>query len=154
MTGKPITPKLSVPIVIFLFLCLGIGSALAGGRKASDLRGRVYVQRCEIPYNIDDYGYTTGLHIVPDWTGDVTIALSFYCGGEPYATRNIVVPPEGITITAQALLPAGYKLKFPTLIYAEMVHPGSNYEGEHFWVTQFLFTGSGFSHQTFESHDY
>ena len=155
MTGKTIIRKLSIPIIALIVLFLATGPASAGEQKTGDLRGdTTYSQRCEIPYNIDDYGYTTGLHFISDMAINVTIRLEFYCGGVPYATRDIVVPPEGVTNTAQGFLPAGYTLRFPTLIYAKMVSPGEGNEDFPFWVTQFLFTDSGFSHQTFESHPY
>jgi hypothetical protein len=53
-------------------------------------------------------------------------------------------------------LPAGKKLLYPTLIYVySYVDPeSSGIDEENFWVTQFLFTNVGFSHQTFTSHKY
>ena len=155
MTGKTIIPKVSIPIFVLAIIFFAVGPTLAGGRNTGSLRGDVtYTQFCAIPYNINDYGYTTGLHFVTGSSYNVTIRLGFFCGGDPYAVRDIVVPPEGITNTAQGFLPAGYKLRFPTLIYAYMETPEEGSEDISFWATQFLFTGSGFSHQTFESHEY
>ncbi len=115
-----------------------------------------YVERCEVPYNISDYGYETGLHIVADWQLSLDFTFAFFNGGKPYAVINRKVPAEGLTFFAKDLLPAGKTLKFPTIIYVYMHDPtsGTFYSGEVFWVTQFLFTESGFSHQTFTSHPY
>ncbi len=155
MTGKnPLPRKLSIPFFILFFLFPAI-NVMAGGRGQETLRTATgYTQRCEIPYNINIQGYTTGLHIVVDSIERETVTLEFYNGSYPYATRDIEVPPEGLTGTAESFLPSGYSLRFPTLIYAYW-RPDDSYEKDlHFWVTQFLFTDTGFSHQTFVSHDY
>ncbi len=155
MTRKSSLPlKLSILIFILFFL-ISATTVLAGGRGKKTLRTATkYSQRCEIPYNINIQGYTTGLHIVVDNYQSSTITLKFFSGGKSYASRKIVVPPEGLTGTAESFLPSGYSLRFPTLIYAYWEPEGTGYDGLHFWVTQFLFTETGFSHQTFVSHDY
>lgn len=118
-------------------------------RQATD-----YSHRCEVPYNISGYGYETGLHIVADWESDLDFTFRFFNGGEAYAVNTKTIGPEGWTGLASALLPAGVALRFPTLIYVySHVDPEkTSTDVESFWVTQFLITNFGFSHQTFTSH--
>ena len=145
-------------ITFFLFVTTTTGFAL--GEQSATLRTSYvppvkYVQRCELPYNISDYGYETGLHIISEWPGTVSFTFVFFSGGDPYAITTKNIPAEGLTVYAKDLLPKGKTLKFPTLIYVDMHDPTSGtYQGGVFWVTQFLFTNSGFSHQTFTSHPY
>ena len=124
-------------------------------KRGANLRQSVeYSHRCDVPYNIKDYnyGYGTGLHIVADWMDDVTFTFNFYCGGSSYATTTLTIAPEGWTGLVSDLLPAGVALRFPTLIIAYSHKDPSESYDVPFWITQFLFTGSGFSHQTFTSY--
>jgi hypothetical protein len=151
----------SALVLVALFLITTVTTVFAAEKGFSNFRTAYeppvkYVERCEIPYNISSYGYETGLHFVHDWDCSLDFTFLFFCGSKPYAKTVRGVPPEGLTVYAKDLLPAGKTLRFPTLIYAYMHDPtgGTIYSGEGFWVTQFLFTESGFSHQTFNSHPY
>lgn len=148
--------SLSSLVIIFAVLLLFVtsGSVFAESRGTNLRQATDYSHRCEVPYNITGYGYETGLHIVADWSGDLDFTFRFFCGGETYAVNTKKIGPEGWTGLASALLPVGVDWQFPTLIFVYS-HEDPSYEGtdeESFWVTQFLFTGSGFSHQTFASH--
>ena len=145
-----------VVLLVTLFLFATTTTVFAEKRGA-DLRQAPmngYVQRCEVPYCLSDYGYETGLHIVPDWTDDVNITFRFFNGGTAYDSNTVTIGPKGWTGYAGSLLSRGVSLRYPTLIYAYWNDPGEGYEGEVFWITQFIFTNSGFSHQTFTSHVY
>ncbi len=157
MFRKISSPSSLVLLLVALFLFATTTTVFAE-KRGSDLRQAPspngYVQRCEVPYCISDYGFETGLHIVADWTDDVSITFRFFNGGTTYDTNTVTIGPEGWTGYASSLLSPGVSLRYPTLIYAYWNDPGEGYEGELFWITQFIFTNSGFSHQTFTSHTY
>ncbi len=151
---------LSLLLIAFLsvFFLMEISSSVyAGNRnKAIGLRSAATMaHRCDVPYNINIAGYSTGLHIVADWIYDLEFEVIFYSGSEPYYKTNLTVPPAGWTGMVTDLLPKNVPLKFPTLLliysYKDQVHNDGT-DNENFWVTQFLFTNFGFSHQTFFSY--
>ncbi len=59
-----------------------------GLRTSSDLS-----HKCVVPYNINVAGYSTGLHIVSNWTDDLEFDVDFYCGPNLYYSKTITVPP-------------------------------------------------------------
>ena len=148
--------SLSSFVVVFVALFLfATTTTVVAEKRGTDLRQAPMngdVQRCEVPYCLSDYGYETGLHIVADWVDDASITFRFFNGGTTYDTNTVIIGPEGWTGYASSLLSRGVSLRYPTLIYAYWNDPGEGYEGEVFWITQFIFTNFGFSHQTFTSH--
>ena len=145
-------PSLVVLLATLLLLATSIG-AFAENRGAGLRQATEYSHRCIIPYNIEDYGYSTGIHIVPFSSGNEEITFCFFSGGEPYAERTWTVTPEGLTDLASGFLPAGVKLKFPTMIMIDsQINLNDSSREIEFWVTQFLFNNVGFSHQTFTSY--
>ena len=120
--------------------------------KGSSLRGsQPLISECRVPYNVDGYGFRTGIHIVTSSVTSKRLVLSFFCGGYTYAHTSITVPPQGWTGLVTDLLPSGVNFRTPTLLYVSYFKdPSSDWPG-NFWVTQFLFTGYGFSHQTFKA---
>ena len=116
MSKRNSLPPVFIMFLAALVLSVVSSSAFAENRGAGLRQVTDYVHRCDVPYNIQDYGYTTGLHILPDWTSDLTFTFKFYCGGEPYATVTKTIGPEGWTGTASQLL--GGDLLYPTLIIA------------------------------------
>ena len=142
-----------VVMLAALFLFTTSTSVFAEKRGANLRQSVEYSHRCDVPYNIEIFDYNTGLHIVADWMDNVTFTFDFYCGGSSYATTTVVIGPEGWTGLVSDLLPPGYSLRFPTLLIAySHEDPSDDSEEIWFWITQFLFTGSGFSHQTFTSY--
>ena len=127
-------------LVIFLaaFVLFATSTTGFAENRGDDLRQAIdYVHRCDVPFNIQDGSYNTGLHIIPDWTGDVTFTFKFYSGGDPYATRTLTIDPEGWSGLASELL--GGELVNPTLIIA-FSHKDPDSAGidvERFWITQF-----------------
>ncbi|MEA1923074.1 MAG: hypothetical protein U9N63_10485 [Pseudomonadota bacterium] len=151
--------SLRLPLIVLFavfFLIITSVGAFAEKRGAGLRQAVEYSHICQVPYNIEDYGYITGLHVVADWQGDLDFTFRFFCGGQAYAVVNKKIGPEGWTGLPSQLLPNGVDLEFPTLIYVYS-QVDSDYTGpddENFWVTQFVFLpGSGFSHQTFTSHE-
>ena len=142
-----------VVMLAALFLFTTSTSVFAEKRGANLRQSTEFSHRCDVPYNIKLFDYNTGLHIIADWTADVTFTFEFYSGSDYYATRTMTIGPRGWTGFASDLLPPGYTLRFPTLLIAySHEDPSDDSEEIWFWITQFLFTGSGFSHQTFTSY--
>ncbi len=153
---KKITSLSSLVAILTVLFLFVTSTMVFAESRGSDLRQATdYSHLCEVPYNIEIPGsYTTGLHIVADWIGSLDFTFRFFRGGEAYAENTKTIGPEGWTGLASALLPAGKSLLLPTLIYVYS-HVDSEYVGtdeEEFWVTQFLITDFGFSHQTLASH--
>ena len=140
---------------LFFAICLVLlcstcyaGSLVDSLRTEGKRTAVVFNEACYIPYNIEAYGYQTGLHIVPDARdSSVSFIVAFFSGADFYAMREIAIGPEGWTGYASALLPAGVKLQTPTI----MVLVSTGTINGRFWATQFIFTGAGFSHVVLES---
>ena len=140
-------------LILLVIVSLAVSSSnVRAEEKGADLRGSAEVlTTCVVPYNINGYGFRTGIHIVTSSAASKHITIYFFCGGRAYAVKDIIVPPEGWTGLVTDLLPNGVSFRAPTLLYFDYYKdPNSNWTGK-FWVTQFLFTGYGFSHQVFTS---
>ncbi len=151
---RRISSRSSLVILFATLLLFACSIGAFAENKGAGLRQAVkYSHECIVPYNIEAYGYTTGIHIVPFSAVNEQIKILFFCGGDAYASKIWTLPPEGLTMMASGFLPAGVRLKFPTMLMIESLQDPSDSSREiKFWVTQFLFTGDGFSHQTFTSY--
>jgi len=151
MSRKFFSSFMFVILLVVVLLVAGSSNARAE-EKGSALRGSVrLVSQCVVPYNVDGYGFKTGIHIVTSSATTKHLNVSFFCGGTYYASNSITVYPKGWTGLINDLLPRGVSFRTPTLLYVNYYKdPNSEWSGK-FWVTQFLFTEYGFSHQILAS---
>ncbi len=136
--------KLIVAIIVSMFL---VSTAFAGGfidaLKAPGLRTATSINEiCFVPYNVNTYGYNTGLHILPDERVGASFAVFFFSGAAIYASSTLDVGPQGWTGLVESLLPPGVAFRSPSMIGIITTEPGNG----RFWVNQFVFTSGGFSH--------
>jgi hypothetical protein len=99
-----------------------------------------------IPYNIEESGYLTGIHIaiVSKTAQEFLVGLSQ--GLNVYAARDITIQPSGWTGLVSDLLPPGKTFKSPSMLVIIAPEGASG-----FYADQFLFTRGGFSHVVFQS---
>jgi len=98
------------------------------------------------PYCINSDGFQTGVNIIPDnreWATDILVA--FFDGAEPYSLKTFTVGPQGWTGFVQDLCEV--PMRSPSVV----VFISLGADNGLFWVTQFVFTPSGFSHIVTES---
>ena len=158
---KPLST--SVMIILFIMIFVVNVQAESDVRINEDglIESSAISHMCNVPYNINIAGFNTGLNIVPNWSNDVSFKIRFMNGGDsPYASTYIDIPSKGWTGTIDQLLHwegqnSTVSLRFPTKIYVYSYEKPSQPGHEiTFWVVQFLFTNSGFSHQAFPSYYY
>ncbi len=99
-----------------------------------------------IPYNIEGYGFLTGIHIAIGSKTTQQYVVGFTQGLNVYAAQKVTIPASGWTGLVSDLLPSGITFRSPSMLM--IIAPEGALD---FFADQFLFTGGGFSHVVFHS---
>jgi hypothetical protein len=104
-----------------------------------------------IPYCIHTAGFITGINISTDTQSyETECYIGLFNNGEMYSFRKVRLTPAGLTAVIDQFCEPGVEFRSPSTMGVAVLGSG---DSNRFWVTQFTFTGSGFSHQIIESKE-